>query len=267
MLAMRVIVGAAVIGLLTSSAVVAAESVLFREGFEDNRLRDRGWYDGSKFTIVGAPVRQGQAAIAYHWQAGTTKPDNSSGIRRLFEPTDVVVVHFYLRLSKGWGWSRRPYHPHLVSLLTTENERFHGPAASRLTLYVEPHAGKLRLAAQDIQNKDAPHGLTQGPLRGGYNGTFFDSDEVVFTDAKWHHVKAMFKLNTLDLARDQPHADGIVRGWVDDKLVVEHTEVIFRNTDYPDMRLNQFLLVPYFGQGLLPHEQTLWIDELVVAVP
>ncbi len=30
------------------------------------------------------------------------------------------------------------------------------------------------------------------------------------------------------------------------------------------MKFNQFLLAPYFGPGLLPHEQTLWIDELVV---
>jgi hypothetical protein len=31
------------------------------------------------------------------------------------------------------------------------------------------------------------------------------------------------------------------------------------------MKFNQFLLTPYFGPGLLPHAQTLWIDELTVA--
>ena len=31
------------------------------------------------------------------------------------------------------------------------------------------------------------------------------------------------------------------------------------------MKFNQFLLTPYFGPGLLPHAQTLWIDELAVA--
>jgi hypothetical protein len=31
------------------------------------------------------------------------------------------------------------------------------------------------------------------------------------------------------------------------------------------MQFNQFLLTPYFGPGLLRQEQTLWIDELVVA--
>ena len=124
--------------------------------------------------------------------------------------------------------------------------------------------GKLRLAAQDIQNKDKPHGLTQGPLKGGFNGQFFDSKDELFKDDKWHCVEAMFQLNALDLKADKPNADGIVRGWFDDKLVVERTDVVLRSTDFPKMKFNQFLLLPYFGPRLLPHAQTLWIDELAV---
>jgi hypothetical protein len=30
------------------------------------------------------------------------------------------------------------------------------------------------------------------------------------------------------------------------------------------MKFNQFLMTPYFGPGLLPHAQTLWIDDLAV---
>ena len=74
----------------------------------------------------------------------------------------------------------------------------------------------------------------------------------------------MFRLNTLDLKRDRPNADGIVRAWFDGKLVIDRTDVILRSTDFPNMKFNQFLLAPYFGPGLLPHEQTLWIDELAV---
>jgi len=29
-------------------------------------------------------------------------------------------------------------------------------------------------------------------------------------------------------------------------------------------KFNRFLLAPYFGPGLLPHAQKLWIDELAV---
>jgi len=182
----------------------------------------------------------------------------------LFEPSEEVWLRFYLKLSKNWGWTGRNYHPHLLHFLTTENPKFHGPAASHLTLYVEPVNGKLRLAATDIQNEKMPHGLTQGSLRGGYNGTMWDSSETLFKDDKWHCVEAAFKLNSLDLANDRPNRDGIVRGWFDGKLVVEHTNVVLLSTDFPALKFNQFLMTPYFGPGLLPHAQKLWIDELAV---
>jgi hypothetical protein len=242
----------------------AAPGVLIREGFEDPRLLDRGWYDGEKFAIAGKEPYAGQGAIEYRWDAGTTNPVSSSGVRRVFEPTETVYLRFYLKLSRGWGWSGRAYHPHLITLLTTENEKYAGPAATHLSVYVEPWNGRLRLAAQDIQNRDRPHGLTQGPLRGGYNGRFFDSDEVLFQDDGWHCVEALFQLNSLDVKADRANADGKVRGWFDGQLVIDRTDVVLRSTDFPGMKFNQFLLLPYFGPGLLPHEQTLWIDELAL---
>ena len=242
-----------------------SQAVLFSESFDDPRLLQRGWYDGSKFAISDTQPYAGEGCIEYGWKAGTTNPFNSSGIRRLFEATDTVYLRCYLKLSKGWGWSGRPYHPHLMHFMTTENGKYHGPAGSHLTVYIEPCNGKLRLAAQDIQNKGMPHGLTQGPLRGGYNGQSYDSKEILFDDDGWHCVEAMFQLNSLDLKADKPNADGIVRGWFDGKLVIDRTDVVLRSTDFPKMKFNQFLLTPYFGPGLLPHEQTLWLDELVVA--
>jgi hypothetical protein len=241
-----------------------AAAPLFSEKFDDADLLQRGWYDGKSFTIATAQPFAGKGCIEYAWKAGATHPASSSGIRRLFAPTDTVHLRFCIKLSKGWGWSGRPYHPHLMHFLTTENEKFAGPAATHLTVYIEPCNGKLRLAAQDIQNQDKPHGLTQGPLQGGYNGRFFDSKEELFKDDAWHLVEAMFQLNTLDLKADKPNPDGIVRAWFDGKLVVERTDVVLRSTDFPKMQFNQFLLTPYFGPGLLPHAQTLWIDELAV---
>jgi hypothetical protein len=251
----------------SAAAVGPAErppAVLFSESFDDPRLLQRGWYDGDRFTISDKQPYAGAGCIEYGWKAGATNPASSSGIRHLFAATDTVYLRFSIKLSRGWGWSGRPYHPHLMHLMTTENEKYRGPAASHLTVYIEPWNGKLRLAAQDIQNKDTPHGLTQGPLRGGYNGQFYDSNEVLFTDDGWHCVEAMFQLNSLDLKADRTNADGIVRGWFDGKLVIDRIDVVLRSTDFPKMKFNQFLLTPYFGPGLLPHAQTLWIDELAV---
>jgi hypothetical protein len=260
-----------VLGLLAFAIVAQpaaqrdqAAQPLLAESFDDAKLESRGWYDLGPLRVAGE-AKAGKGCLEYEWVAGKPNTMGSSQARRLFEPTERVYVRFYLKLSKGWGWSGRNYHPHLVNILTTENGKWHGPAASHLTLYIEPVGGKLRLAAQDIQNKDAPHGLTQGPLRGGYNGKFYDSQGVLFDDDQWHCVEAYFQLNTLDLDKDRPTADGIVRGWFDGKLVVEHTDVVLRSTDFPKMQFNQLLLAPYFGPGLLPHPQKLWIDELVVA--
>ena len=243
---------------------VTDSGVLFSEGFEDTNLKARGWYDGNDRFTLSDDAAVGKHSIQYHFPKGKLTPSDSSGVRHAIEPTEVVYLRFYLKLSPDWSWTGKPYGPHLLHFMTTENGKYHGPAASHLTLYVEPVNGKLRLAAQDIQNKDAPHGLTQGPLRGGYNGTFYDSQDVLFDDGKWHCVEAMFKLNTLDLAGDKPNPDGEVRGWVDGKLVVERTDVVFRSTDFPQMKFNQFMMLPYFHDGV-PHDQTLWIDELAVS--
>ena len=252
--------------LLAAALALAADpagKLLFTESFDDGELAARKWYDLAGARIVPA-AQAGKGSIEYEWVAGKPITVGSATMRRLFEPGESVYVRFHLKLSKGWGWSGRNYHPHLVNVLTTENGPWHGPAASHLTLYVEPVAGKLRAAAQDIQNKDQPHGLTQGELKGGYNGKFYDSKDVLFDDDEWHLVEAYFRLNTLDLTSDRPNRDGIVRGWLDGNLVVEATDVVLRSTDFPKMKFNQLLVAPYFGPGLLPHPQKLWIDEMSV---
>jgi hypothetical protein len=250
--------------VVTPQALVVQipQTTCLSEGFEDTRLASRGWYDGNRF-VLSNDAMAGNHSIQYRFEKGKLIPSDSSGVRRLFDPTETVYLGFCLKLSPNWSWTNKPYGPHLIHFMTTENDKYHGPAASHLTLYIETVNGKLRLATQDIQNQDMPHGLTQGPLRGGFNGRFYDSHEVLFDDGKWHCVEAMFKLNSLDSARDRPNGNGELRGWVDGKLVIERSDVVFRSTDYPKMKFNQFMMLPYFHHGV-PHEQTLLIDELAV---
>ena len=98
-----------------------------------------------------------------------------------------------------------------------------------------------------------------------YNGQLYDSAKTLFTDDRWHCVEAQFILNSVDATREKPVADGIVHAWFDGELVIDKTDVVFRSADFPAMKFNQLLLTPHFGPGLLPHEQTLWIDELSVS--
>ena len=31
-------------------------------------------------------------------------------------------MRFFIKLSAGWRWTGRAYHPHLINILTTEND-------------------------------------------------------------------------------------------------------------------------------------------------
>jgi hypothetical protein len=246
------------------STFAGRDDILFSESFDDANLLKRDWYDCDKFRIT-ADAKAGKGCIEYEWPNTKSGVIGSASMRKLIEPTDEVYIRYYLRLSKDFGWTNRGFHPHLTHFLTTESHKYMGPAATHLTLYIEPVDGKLRLAATDIENKDAPHGLTQGELKGGYNGKFYDSKEILFNDEQWHCIEAHFKLNTLDMKNDRPNEDGIVQSWFDGELVVDRNDVVLRSTDFPKMKFNQFMMAPYFGPGLLRHAQKLWIDEMVVA--
>ena len=184
---MRALSGMACIAayVLVSNAI-AGESTpittLLSESFDDAELVKRGWYDGANFKIASVQAYAGKGCIEYRWSDGSTNPHTSSGIRHQLKATNEFYIRYYIRLSADWDWSGRSYHPHLTHFLTTENGEWHGPASSHLTLYIEPVDGKLRLGATDMQNVDMPRGLTQGPLKGGYNGKLYDSKDVIFNN-------------------------------------------------------------------------------------
>src|SRR2546423_273492 len=111
------------IGASAFEGGVTQASVLFSESFDNADLTGRNWYDGTQFRIVGDSWA-GPGCIEYEWLDAESKVSGSSGIRHSFEPTDEVWVRFYLKLSKGWSWTGRNYHPHLLHFLTTENSKW-----------------------------------------------------------------------------------------------------------------------------------------------
>lgn len=91
------------IAAVCSSTIGAEpEGILFREGFDDANLLQRGWYDGDRFRIAGDAVA-GKGCIEYEWIDAKSPTVGSSPVRHLFEPTDEVFVRYYLKLSKDWG--------------------------------------------------------------------------------------------------------------------------------------------------------------------
>ncbi|MBN2289872.1 MAG: hypothetical protein JXQ83_11110 [Candidatus Glassbacteria bacterium] len=272
----------------------AGPEVLFQESFEDTCWVARGWYDGAGMRITDREHIPGSGhSCVWHWAgAGDIGPEGK-GARVLFTPVESVTLSFHLKHSDNWAWTGVNWHPHELHFMTTENGPFDGPAFSHLTFYVEVVNGRPRLAIQDGQNIDqdrvgenlvgatenravaggngdsdgyGEHFYKNGPVY--WNGKHWETDQVYFSDepgpyckADWHQVKAHFRLNSV--ADGKGVCDGVLQYWYDGKLVMDYRDVMFRTGRHPEMKINQFLMLPYFGPGV-PHEQWIWIDELTI---
>jgi hypothetical protein len=93
-------------------------------------------------------------------------------------------------------------------------------------------------------------------------GVYFADTPGPYYKNDWHFVEAYFKLNSI--FEGKGIADGIMRYWYDDQLIIDHDDVVLRTGQYPDMKFNQFMIAPWIGDGS-PVDQTVWVDNLTVA--
>jgi hypothetical protein len=264
------------------------------ETFEDTNWTTHGWYDSPRIETATAEKAEGQRACVWHWRKkGDVLPGGKGG-RILFEPTEHVTLSFAIKHSDNWTWTGVDWHPHEMHFMTTQDTPFWGPAYTYLTLYVEVVNGVPRLGMQDSRNIDTtarsqdlvgvtekravaggngdPDGHGKGDLyragEGWRNGRDLSADKVYFSSEKgpyyegdWHRVKAHFELNSIKDGKSM--RDGVAQYWYDGKLLMDFHDVVFRTAANPDMKLNQFLMLPYYGPGV-PHEQSIWVDDLEI---
>jgi hypothetical protein len=268
--------------------------LLFEELFEDTDWASRGWYDGPNMEITEAEHIPGSGhSCLWHWRKAGDIGVAGTGGRVLFRPVTDVTLSFYIKHSENWKWTEVNWHPHEFHFITDVDPPYIGPAHTHLTFYVEAVNGKPRLGIQDGMNIDESRigqdllGITEKRAvagcngdsdgygngtcyragRAGYaNGKHWEPDRVYFSDepgpyykGDWHHVKARFKLNSV--VDGIGIRDGLLQYWFDGVLVMDYQQVVFRTGQHPDMKINQFLMAPYFGPGV-PHEQRIWIDNL-----
>jgi hypothetical protein len=272
--------------------------VLFEEPFEDTNWDSRGWYDGPHMEVTATEHAAGSShACAWHWaKTGDVSPVGG-GARVHLRPVTAVTLSFDIKHGANWTWTGVDWHPHEFHFVTTEDPEYVGPAYTHLTFYVEVVNGRPRLAIQDGRNIDEQRvgdnlvGVTEKrAVAGGngdsdghgdgtcypngdvhWNGKCWDADAVYFADepgprykGDWHHVEVTFRLNSVRDGIGQ--ADGVLQYRYDDQLLIDHHDVVFRTGQHPDMQINQFLMTPYYGPGV-PHEQTIWVDNLRITTP
>lgn len=273
-------------------------SSLLVEGFEDGNLAGRGWFDATAVTVA-ADARPGSAgthALQWHWTIRSVTPGGSG--RFDFTPSNSVYLSYWVKQSPNWTGSGVGYHPHMFHVLTTADDHWIGPARTHLTLndelvYVPGQGGSVvTLSLQDALMIDRTKlmvdltNVTEERAIGGYNGRpepglkwdaydagggaytnykIVQPSTLVMTDAtknSWHQVESFWQLNTVSGGQGRP--DGIIQYWFDGALVVDRHDIYFRTGANPSMQFRTLLMAPYIGDGS-PRDQSMWIDDLVVA--
>jgi len=289
-LGLSLVVAAILAGLpITGSA---QQTVFFTENFENANFASRGWYDivGGGGTIDSNNHITGSAASwNSHWTLGGTSASAGRPGRHKFTASATVYVSFWMKLGSAsvpWQGSGKPYHPHMIYLLTDADGDYVAPAWCFLEFLIEPTLFTPRLAASDgkrinigqlganLLGTATPHAIaggngSQNATSGYYgsgsiysNGTFWDSVSASFVNNTWHHVEVYVAMNSI--SGGIPQADGIIKFWVDGALVVDQSNVYLRTAQYAAQKFNQLLLSPYIGDGS-PIAQDLWIDNIIVA--
>ncbi len=281
---------------LTLTRTVKAPVLLIHEPCDDVAFTQRGWYDNNSLRIAADEHVPGSAgALEYRFLKGSATPTSGGGVRRLFTPSPNVYLSYWVKYSANWEGSNRPYHPHEFHFVTNVDDKWIGPAATHLTTYIEHNEGRPLLSMQDALNIDESNigrdltNVTEDRAVAGCNGSSdawpagdcylsgsthrngkaWKSASVIFSDTPgplyknaWRFVEAQFSLNRI--VDGKGVADGVIRMWVDGELIVDAPGVMLRTGRHPSMQFNQFLIAPYIGDGS-PVEQTMWVDEIVVA--
>lgn len=271
----------------------------FSESFEDPCLECRGWYDNVEVVLTANQKAVGNKSVEYRFNAGASKPVKGDATRRLFPPSNSVYVSYRVKYSEGWVGSRKDYHPHEFMVLSNMDDIYAGPSHTWMTLYVEQNyndGGRPRLVIQDSKSINAmlgalPRDLTgvtndrsvsgcNGPVEQGFTSECYNAPPwtnnkqlrgpAVFRPTPgpgyigdWNLVEAYFQLNTIRNGAAVP--DGVMQYWFNGKIVLDRHDVVFRMPVRENLRLNQFIIAPYLGDGS-PITQTMWVDDVIVAL-
>jgi hypothetical protein len=243
----------------------------------------------------------GSKSGQYHFNAGSKLPSTGGGSLRRKIPdsdkSDTIYVSFWEKYSSNWRETAGGYGHHEIYLVTdADTYDYVGPAFTKLTGYIETWGTYNQnvnttptMSLQDGVNINYSYPLktdltniTEDRATSGCNGfsdthTFLScydagggeywnakviqENKGSFTPGSWHHVEALFKLNSIKDGKGV--ADGVMAYWLDGVQQFYYNDVMMRTAKNPDMKFNKLFVGPYLGYGA-PVSQDMFIDNLQV---
>jgi hypothetical protein len=250
-------------------------------------------------TITNKEHSAGSSALEIHFAPGASTPPWGGAARHLFTATNTLYVSYWVKYGTNWVGSGQVDHPHEFYVLSNLDGQYAGLANDWLTTYIETNfvngAGTPRVSLQDNLAINTSYGavpinligVTENRSVSGCNGVveqnlfsecyggpyndkqFNRGGTVTFQAApgtgykgNWNHVETYFQINSIVNGVGQ--ADGVLQYWFNGALVIDRHDVLFRAGARSTLQFAQFLIAPYIGNGS-PIDQTMWVDDLVVA--
>lgn len=255
------------------------EGALYSIGSSSNTS---GWIDNtaavtfaSDFVGTSGLQKEGNDCYVYHFPAGSTGAPQGTGIRHNIAHTDELDVTFWYRQHPIFPSSNSngTHLSHGLTTLDTETwtdasgatrsgTKYQGFSLSHCTLYMECERDVLFLG---VQNREASPG-TRTWVSVGYGTTNLNDDQ-------WHKIRVTWKMNTYN-ADGSPNSDGVVRGWVDDKLEIENTAYMISTQDLGGTSLqgtqpkfSQIAIAPYWQLPISSEDCWIMVDSYTLNIP
>jgi hypothetical protein len=274
-------------------------ATLFVEHFDDTMLSSRGWYDNTAGVIDSTQHAPGSvASFQCIFLAGANMCQSGRPGRVTWPSTDPLYFSMWIKRTPGangplgityWLSDAEtafapPFTTHLTVMYGAEDANPSISISDALEVnsncVKEPNGtvigcggnfdtypfGEVRAVsgcngvASDLTSWECVPDATSPS---GYdNAAVLTATTTAFTDGGWHFVEGFFAMSTIAGGAGQP--DGVLRYWVDGEVVFASDQILFRTGAQPQLAWNQLALVPYLNAN--EPAQTLWIDELTIAV-
>ena len=247
-------------------------AVLLYEGFEDTPktvgwMQEGGWFGGAGFgpdkgqVLTDVGPAGGRRCVEYHIKTG--RKSAASGMFHKIPPQDTVFIRTYRKFEENWEWPDG-YGPHDLGIHGYLGELSGGPTDTDIHVLLDfwktgDTVVRVGTPKQEIQNWGQFIRQNYGPPPMGYNGFPWNvspPDKIV--PGKWFCVETMAKMNT------PGKEDGVVKLWVNGKLVTDVPNLMLRDDDHPDIKFDMWFLGPYNHPGV-PKTQKSYVDAIVIS--
>ena len=256
-------------------------AVLFYEDFEDDQLKQRGWYDLAGWTrtlrVSADDQMTGKMSLRLDYPKGQTGPWCRAP--HFKEGHKTVYVRYYRKWAEGWNWGgagdgnghdtrlvggppnlgRQAYKNDDMCVLMMESCTHFDPwkrGLFGLMLFQK----KDHLFTPAVKKSLIGKAVDGHALRGKewWLATIDKSRSPKSEPGKWYCVEYMATMNT------PGKEDGVVKGWIDGKLYYDIKDIMMRDANDTTQTWKRWWIGPYFHGGSTK-DQHSFIDSIVIA--